>query len=156
MSAKVVSFNSMNLDMSGSFLLMVPLYLWPMLLVVGWITVTHLTHSLYKFNLHKLQYIQNSAPRIVSNTSRYTSITPVHWLPTEHRLVFKTPTLVYKFLNTGFPKYFAPYIFSYISSYSTRHSQSGSNFLVVPKFQPSIHRSVKQFGHSFAFNAPTV
>ena len=42
MSAKVVLYNSMILDMSGSFLLMMLLYLWPMiLLVVGWITVTH-------------------------------------------------------------------------------------------------------------------
>ena len=33
--------------------------------------------SLFRFNLCKLQSIQNSAPRIVSNISRYTSITPV-------------------------------------------------------------------------------
>ena len=97
---------------------------------------------------------------VASNASRYTSITPVlknlHWLPVEHRSVFKTATLVYKFLHTGFPKYFAPYISSYSSSYSTRRSQSGGNFLVIPKFQPSIHKSVKQFGHSFAFDAPTI
>ena len=42
MSAKVVLCNSVILDMSGGFLLMMLLYLWPMLLlVVGWITVTH-------------------------------------------------------------------------------------------------------------------
>ena len=85
-------------------------------------------------------------------------ITPVlknlHWLPVEHRSVFKTATLVYKFIHTGFPKYFAPYISSFSSSYSTRHSQSGGNFLVIPKFQPSIHKSVKQFGHSFASMLP--
>ena len=52
--------------------------------------------------------------------------------------------------------YFAPYISPYSSSYSTRRSQSGCNFLVIPKFQPSIHKSVKQFGHSFAFDAPTI
>ena len=73
-----------------------------------------LFRSLSKFNLYKLQCIQNSATRIVQNTSRCTSITPVlkklHWLPVEHRSVFKTATLVYKFLHTGFPKYFAPYI----------------------------------------------
>ena len=114
-----------------------------------------LFRSLSKFNLRKLQCIQNNAPRIVSNTRRYASITPVlkklHWLPVEHRSVFKTTTLVYKFRHTGFPKYFAPYMSSYSSSYSTRRSQSG-----VPKFQPSIHKSVKQFGYSFAFDAPTV
>ena len=64
-----------------------------------------LFRNLSKFNLRKLQCIQNSAARIVSNTSRYTSITPVlkklHWLPVEHRSVFKTATLVYKFLHTA-------------------------------------------------------
>ena len=91
---------------------------------------------------------------------RYTSITPVlkklHWLPVEQRTVFKTATLVYKYLHTGFPRYFAPYLSSYSSSYSTRRSQSGGNFLVIPKFCPSVHKSVKQFGNSFAFDAPTV
>ena len=65
-------------------------------------------------------------------------------------------TLVYKFLHTGFPSYFAPYLSSYGSSHSTRHSQSGGNFLAIPKFCPSVHKSVKQFGNSFAFDAPTV
>ena len=96
----------MILDMSGSFLLMMLLYLWPMLLlVVGWIN--SLFRSLSKFNLRKLQYIQNSAARIVSNTSRYTSITPVlkklHWLPVEHCSVFKTTTLFISFSTLVFP-----------------------------------------------------
>ena len=63
----------------------------------------------------------NSAARIVSNTSRYTSITPVlkklHWLHVEHR----SATLVYKFLHIGSSKYFALYISSYSSSCGTRH-----------------------------------
>ena len=119
-----------------------------------------LFRNLSKFNLRKLQCIQNSAARIVSNTSRYTSITPVlkklHWLPVEQCTVFKTATLVHKFLHTGLPRYFAPYLSSYSRSYSTRHSQSGGNFLVIPKLYPSVHKSVKQFGNSFAFDAPTV
>ena len=119
-----------------------------------------LFRSLSKFNLCKLQCIQNSAARIVSNTSQYTSIIPVlkklHWLPVEQCMVFKTATLVYKFLHTGFPSYYAPYLSSYTRSYSTRHSQSGGNFLVIPKFYLSVNKSFKQFGNSFAFYAPTV
>ena len=107
-----------------------------------------LFRSLSKFNLRKLQCIQNSAARIVSNTSRYTSIPPVlkklHFLPVEQCMMFKTATLVYKFLHTGFPRYFAPYLSSYSSSYSTRLNQSGGNFFVIPKFYPSVHKSVKQ------------
>ena len=156
MSAKVVLLNSVISDMSGGFLLIMFLCLWQMLLlVVGWITATHFSGA-----SPSSIYTNYSAARIVSNTSRYTSITPVlkklHWLPVEQRTVFKTATLVYKFLHTGFPRYFAPYLSTYSSSYSTRRSQSGGNFLVIPKFYPSVHKSVKQFGNSFAFDAPTV
>ena len=146
MSAEVVLYNSVISDMSGG------------LLIVGWIIVTHcksLLRSLSKLNPHKLQYIKNSAARTVSNTCRYTSITPLlkklHWLPFEHYSVLKTATLVYKFLHTGFPKYLGLYLSSYISSFCTRHSQRGGNFLTIPKFYPSIYKSVKQFG----FDAPT-
>ena len=108
---KVALLNSVISDMSGGFLIMILLYLWPMLLyALGWTTVTHFSRVFLKFNLRKLQCIQNSAARIVSNTSRCTSKTPVlknlHWLPVEHRSVFKTATLVYKFLHTGFPQVF--------------------------------------------------
>ena len=42
MSVKVLLYNSLTLDMSGGFLLMMLLYLWPvLLLVVNWITLTH-------------------------------------------------------------------------------------------------------------------
>ena len=63
--------------------------------------------------------------------------------------VFKTVKLVYKFVHTGLSKYVAPYL-------SSNCSQSGGNFLAISKFYPSIYRSVKQFGYSFAFDAPTV
>ena len=137
MSAKIAKINSVTLDMLDSFLLMMLLYLWPMLLsVVGWITVTDsIQESLSKFNVRTLQCIQNTAVGTLSNTSRYASIAPVlkklHWLSVEDRSVFKTATLVYMLLHT---EYLAPYISSYSRSYSTRHSQSGGNFLVVPKF----------------------
>ena len=119
-----------------------------------------LFRSLSKFNLHRLQSIQNSAARIVTNSSKYTRITPVlrklHWLPVQFRSEFKLATLVYKFIHTGFPKYFAPYLSTYHNTYNTRRSQSVANYLNVPKFQPKIHKSTKQFGFSFTFDAPTV
>ena len=42
------------------------------------------------------------------------------------------------------------------SLYNTRRCQNAGSFLVVPKFQPSVHKSSKQFGYSFAFDAPTL
>ena len=120
-----------------------------LLLAVSWITVSHfLGVSLSSIFVNYC----NSASKTVQLESYQIPRTPVlkklHWLPVEHRSVFKTATLVYKFLHTGFPKYFAPYICSYSSSYSTRRSQSGGNFLVVSKFQPSINKSAKQSGYS--------
>ena len=41
MSAKVLLFNSVTSEMSGGCLLMMLLYLWPMLLLVVGVTVTH-------------------------------------------------------------------------------------------------------------------
>ena len=79
-----------------------------------------LVRSLSKFNLHRLQSIQNSAARIVTNSSKFTRITPVlrklHWLPVQFRLEFKLATLVYKFNHTDFPKYFAPYLSTYYNT----------------------------------------
>ena len=119
-----------------------------------------LFRSRSKFNLHRLQFIQNSAARIVTNSSKFTQITLVlrklHWLPIQFRSVFKLATLVYKFIHTGFPKYFAPHLSIYCTTYNTRRSQSVANFLKVPKFQPTIRKSTKQFGFSFALDAPTV
>ena len=60
---------------------------------------------------------------------------------------------MYKFIHTGLPKYFAPYLSTY---HTTNNGQSVANFLNVPKFQPTIHKSTKQFGFSFAFDAPNV
>ena len=80
----------------------------------------------------------------------------LHWLPVQFRSEFKLATLVFRFIHTGFPKYFAPYLSTYHNTYNTRRSQSFANFLNVPKFQPKIHKSTKQFGFSFAFDAPTV
>ena len=103
-----------------------------------------LFRSLSKFNLHRLQSIQNSAARIVTNSSKFTRITPVlrklHWLPVQFRSEFKLATLVYKFIHTDFPKYFAPYLSTYHNTYNTRCSQSVANFLNVPKLQPKIHK----------------
>ena len=101
-----------------------------------------LFRSLSKVNLHRLQSIQNSAARVVTNSCKYTRITPVlrklHWLPIQFHSEFKLATQVYKFIHTGFPKYFAPHLSTYHTTYNTRCSQSVANFLNVPKFQPTV------------------
>ena len=79
--------------------------------------------SLSIFNLPNLKCIQNSAARIVTNTSGYTTITPVYdemqWM------------LVYPSLPL-------------FQSYNARWSQSDGKLLVAEHFCSSFHRSTKQ------------
>ena len=57
-----------------------------------------LFRSLSSLNMRKLQCIQNTLARIVTNCNKYTRASPIlkrlHWLPVESRCIFKTTTLV--------------------------------------------------------------
>ena len=80
----------------------------------------------------------------------------LHWLPVEFRCIFKTATVVYKFFHKGHPSYFGPFLSTRRGRYSTRYNHPDKRFLGVPQFCPSVHKSKNHFGHSFAFDAPTV
>ena len=118
-----------------------------------------LFRGLSVLDLRKLQCVQNSLARIVANTTKYSHITPVrkvlHWLPIKYRSIFKTAMLVYKFLHSGNPKYFEPFLIPRHSAYNTRRSQSDGIFLEVPHFA-SVFKSRKHFGLSFAYDAPMI
>ena len=87
---------------------MMLLYMWLMLLlVVSWITATHFSGA-----SPSSVYVNYSAARIVSNTSRYTSKTPVlkklHWHFVKQCTVFKSENtrcflgiLLHIFLSTA-------------------------------------------------------
>ena len=111
-------------------------------------------------NLRKLQCIQNSLARIVCRTTCLSHTTPLrkalHWLPIRHRCIFKTALLVYKYLHTNCPKYFSPFLKVRQCAYNTQLSQSDGIILHVPQYQPSIYKSTKQFGLSFAYDAPKI
>ena len=119
-----------------------------------------LFRSLSALDLRKLQCVQNSLARIVTNTTKYSHITPVrkilHWLPIEQRSIFKTALLAYKFLNCGQPRYFAPFLKPRQSVYNTRKSQADGVFLEIPHFATSLYKSSKHFGLSFAYDAPKI
>ena len=82
-----------------------------------------LLRSLSSLNMHKLQCIQNTLARIVAKCNKYTRASLIlkrlHWLPVEFRCIFKTATLVYKFLHNDHPSYFGP-LLSTRGRYSTR------------------------------------
>ena len=70
-----------------------------------------LLYGLPKYQLQRLQYVQNMAARVVCQMSKFQHITPVlqklRWLPIQYRIIFKILLLVYKSLNGASPSYLA-------------------------------------------------
>ena len=117
-----------------------------------------LFRSLSCKDLHRLQCLQNSAARIVTNSSKYCHITPIlenlHWLPVKYRCIFKTICIVHKFLVTGLPRYFSSCIIPYTSCVNTRRSNPDNKFLATPNYNRRLHRSKVQFNSRFDTDAP--
>ena len=122
--------------------------------------LTTVTPCLSVANLCKLQSIQNSLARIVCRATCLSHTTPLrkalHWLPIRHHCIFKTALLVYRYLYTNCSKYFSPFLKVRQCAYNTWLSQSDGIILHVPQYQPSIYISTKQFGLSFAYDAPKI
>ena len=119
-----------------------------------------LLRNLSNRDLHKLQCIQNSLARIVTYTSKFSHITPVlkslHWLPIYYRCIFKTATLIYKYLVSGQPKYFHPHILVYKCAVNTRRSNPTNRFLNEPNYDKKVHLSKVHFNKSFAHDGPSI
>ena len=85
-----------------------------------------LFRSLPSFNMCKLQCIQKTLGRIVTNCNRYSWATlflkNLHWLSVEFRCIFKTATLVCKFLHNDHPSYFSPHLSIRCARYATRYN----------------------------------
>ena len=117
-----------------------------------------LFRSLSSRNATRLQYVQNALARFVTGISKFTHITSslktLHWLPIRQRIIFKTLVLVYKYLTTGQPKHFAPYLSLYKSAVNTRRSNPKNLFLQVPHYCSSIHKSNVRFNNSFSYDTP--
>ena len=71
-----------------------------------------------------------------------------HWFPIMHRSVFKTAILMYKFLHSGYPKYFEPFL--------RMHRSQSDGVLLEAHIFASIYKSKKHFGLSFTFDAPRI
>ena len=79
--------------------------------------------------LNKLQYVQNSAARLLTSTRSREHITPVlqnlHWLPVKQRIHFKTLLITYKALHNLAPPYLSDLLKAYTPSRSLRSSEAG-------------------------------
>ena len=97
-----------------------------------------------------IQRVQNLAARVVTRSSKYSSITPtlkkLHWLPVKYRIIFKVVLLTFKALHGLAPNYLRTLLQNYIPSRSLR-SETG-NLLIMPKAR-------RELGcQSFAVAAP--
>ena len=96
----------------------------------------------------------------ILHNRKYAHVTPIlkqlHSLNVKYRCIFKIATLVYKFLHSGPPSYFKPFLSLSSCPFSTRRSHPDHQYLTVPPFHSSNFKSVKHFGHSFAFDAPKI
>lgn len=68
-----------------------------------------LLYGLPSFTTNKLQRVQNAAARLVSESPRFSHITPIlfdlHWLPIPYRIIFKILLITYKAVHGQCPKY---------------------------------------------------
>ena len=106
-----------------------------------------------KYQILRLQMIQNVAVRLVTATSRYDHISPVlkqlHWLPVAQRIKFKILLLTYKALKDCAPSYVKDLLQPYVP---TRCLRSAShNLLKKPRY------NLQSFGaRAFSVAAPTL
>lgn len=101
--------------------------------------------------LQKLQFVQNSAARLLSFTRKTEHITPIlkelHWLPVAVRIEFKILVLVFKAYHGIAPLYISDMITKYEPTRSLR--SSSKRLLVVPRY------NLKTYGgRAFSVNGP--
>ncbi|KAK6178342.1 hypothetical protein SNE40_013140 [Patella caerulea] len=89
-----------------------------------------------KYQIGRLQKLQNKAARIVTRSKTSENISPIlkelHWLPIKYRIEFKILSMTYATLNCEFvPEYLKDLLTPYTPSRTLR--SSSSNLLVKPK-----------------------
>ena len=72
-----------------------------------------LLYGVSKSNIAKLQRVQNALCRVIFRLDKMSHVTPflkkLHWLPIQHRILFKYNVLVFKAINLSQAPYEASY-----------------------------------------------
>lgn len=114
-----------------------------------------LLYGLPRYQLNRLQYIQNCAARLIYRSKHYTHVTPLlkdlHWLPVEARVQFKICLITYKALNGNAPAYIRELILRDAPGRTGLRSQN-LNRLVVPSTRSRAQRSTVD--RAFSICAP--
>ena len=105
----VIFISETSVEFVIFFLFLQPLLLQIHLFPANLTIAIHFTLASHKQIVNKLQRIQNSLARVITNTSKYQHITPtlkkLHWLPIKQRIDYKTCLLTYKTLTNQQPTY---------------------------------------------------
>ena len=87
-----------------------------------------LLYGLSKYEMNKLQGVQNAAARVIACLSKFDHISDtlkeLHWLPVEQRIIFKINLICFKILNNLAPDYLVDLIHVYEP---TRYLRSASD-----------------------------
>ena len=110
-------------------------------------------YGLPKYQISKLQWVQNTAARLIMNTRKYDHITPalysLHWLPVFYRIHFKILIITFKAIYNISPRYICNLMsIKSCSDYSLRSNKS--LFLDRPKERSTLG------ARSFYAAAPTL
>ena len=110
-----------------------------------------LLYNLPKYLINRLQYVFNSAAKLVSLSRKFDHVTPLlidlHWLPVEQRIIFKILLITYKALNGLAPSYVVDLLEPYVPRRSLRSSSK------LKLTEPTFH--LKSYGfRSFSICAP--
>ena len=85
-----------------------------------------LFYSLSQKQQKRLQNIQNTLCRVITRTSRFSSIShhmkSLHWLPVRSRVLFKLGLLIFKSIHNGIPNYLKQYLKPYFSARVTNQA----------------------------------
>lgn len=110
-----------------------------------------LLYGVPKYELMRLQRIQNAAARMITGLKKHEHITPtlinLHWLPIQYRIDYKILVLVYKCLHELAPAYLSDLIKVRRTERSLRNNNIPS--LIVPKKE-----CVTYGENSFSFAGP--
>ena len=106
-------------------------------------------YGLPKYELDKLQRVQNAAARLITGKKKSDHITPVlkdlHWLPIKYRINFKIMLLVYKSLHNLAPDYLQKIIEERCPTRTLRSSRR--SLLSTPKIYTTTYGK-RAFSHA--------
>ena len=110
-----------------------------------------LLFGLPNFLIQRLQYVLNSAARVIARSRKFDHITPLlielHWLPVEQRIIFKVLLFTFKVVNGLAPSYLRELLEAYVPRRMLRSSTQ--LLLHEPKF------NLKTYGsRAFSVCAP--